>query len=153
MTNCLPKNLRKGIGWRPGFITNYGKACQRESNKFISQDRSCVTSFRQRWGSAEISVEQRQKAQKKEGARDIKKTRLYIHKQKPCLVFRFRDKTRLELNSIPSCLIHFLSNNLSRLGDRFAYRDVQGALFYRLFSALKHHSIHSMEILFFWKFP
>lgn len=68
-------------------------------------------------------------------------------------MFRFRDKTRLELNSIPSCLLHFLSNNLSRLGDRFAYRDVQGALFYRLFSALKHYSIHSMEILFFWKFP
>lgn len=71
-----------------------------------------------------------------EGAKERKstrqKTRLYIHKQKPCLVFRFRDKTRLELNSIPSCLLHFLSNNLSRLGDRFAYRDVQGALFLSL---------------------
>ena len=79
-----------------------------------------------------VSGDQRRtEAEGAKGARD-KKTRLYIHKQKPCLVFRFRDKTRLELNSIPSCLLHFLSNNLSRLGDRYAYRDVQGALFLSL---------------------
>ena len=63
------KTYGRGLDRGPVLLPTMAR---RESNKFISQDRSCATSFVHRWGSAEISVEQRQKAQKKEGARDKK---------------------------------------------------------------------------------
>ena len=66
-----PKTHGRGSDRGPVLLPTMARpARENPINSFLKIAH--VTSFVHRWGSAEISVEQRQKAQKKEGARDKK---------------------------------------------------------------------------------